>query len=72
MARKVFVVCYYNEWDNPIELYRGTEAQCGEWFENNIDQCEEVDAYINEVYALDRAYDFNHRVQYYDAPMYYE
>ncbi len=47
MARKVFVVGFFNEWDNFVELFRGTETQCEEYYEENIEECEEWDAIIS-------------------------
>ena len=47
MARKVFIVGFINEWGNLVELFRGTETQCGKYYEENIEECEEWDAIIS-------------------------
>ena len=63
-------VSYYNEWDNSVELFQGTKSECERWYENNIEECESLDAFCTP--DSDKVYELNHRGVYYDAPMYYE
>lgn len=72
MDSKKWTVSYLNEWDNTIELFRGTESECEQWYEDHIDQCENTDAFSSPVSDPDSEYKFNHRNVYYDAPMYYD
>ena len=72
MSNRKWQVAYFNDWNNTIVLFRGTESECERWYEKNIDECESVDAFCCPASDSDSEYKFNHRNVYYDAPMYYE
>jgi hypothetical protein len=72
MASEKWTVSYLNDWNNTIVLFRGTESQCKEYYEDHIEVCESVDAFCCPAIDPDSEYKYNHRAVYYDAPMYYE
>lgn len=55
-----WAVSYMNDWNNTIELFRGTESQCKEYYEEHIYQCESTDAFCSPVSDPDKVYYFNH------------
>ena len=59
-ANKRWAVSYMNDWNNPIVLFRGTESQCEQWYEDHIAKCEELDAFCSPVSDPDKVYRFNH------------
>jgi len=71
MSNRKWQVAYFNDWNNTIVLFRGTESQCKDYCEKHYYECESVDAFCSP-YDHEKEYDFNHRGVYYDAPMYYE
>ena len=48
-ANKRWAVMYINDWDNPVELFRGTGSQCEQWYEDHIAKCEELGAFCSPV-----------------------
>lgn len=60
MANKRWGVGYINDWNQLVVLFRGTEAQCSHWYEDNVDLCEELDAFCSPVSDNENVYKFNH------------
>jgi hypothetical protein len=64
MANSKWEVMYMNDWNNPVVLFRGTEEECNQWYEENIEECESCDAFCSPVSDSDVVYDWNHKLVY--------
>lgn len=60
MANRKWAVSYMNDWNNPVSLFRGTEEECNQWYEENIEECESCDAFCSPASDPDKVYYFNH------------
>ena len=60
MKSRKWTVSFLNDWNNPVELFSGTEVECNQWYENNISKCESKDAFCSPASDPDNVYYFNH------------